>query len=213
MHVKTKHANGDVTVSAVPAGDQPSRNSKRRTYICFSITLTVLAVALIILILALTIFKSKKPITTVNSVAVRDVNATVNLLPPRVSINITLDVTISVKNPNKVGMTYRKSSAALRFKGHDIGSIPIPAGKIGSGDTKQMNLTLTVFADRLLTDVDVYGDVISGNFPLSTYTKISGKIRILNLFNIHVSSISTCNLKIDILNRKIVNQSCHYKNI
>ncbi|KAD1722738.1 hypothetical protein R6Q59_026305 [Mikania micrantha] len=216
MHVKRKHGNGEgdeETVTATPAGDdRPSRNSKRRRCICLSVTLSVLAVALIILILALTVFKSKKPITTVNSVAIKDVNATVNLLPLKISINISLDIMISVKNPNRIGITYRNSFAVIRYKRRDVGNIPIPAGKIGSGETKRMNLTVTVFADRLLSDIDVYGDVISGNFPLSTYTRISGKIRILNMFNIHVSSTSTCNLKIDILNRKIVDQSCHYKN-
>ncbi|KAK9067755.1 hypothetical protein SSX86_011866 [Deinandra increscens subsp. villosa] len=209
MHVKPKH--DEMTVTAIPAG---AGKSKRRRIICLSVSLTVLAAAgLLILILALTVFKSKQPITTVNSVAVKDVNATVNLLPVTVSVNISLDITISVKNPNRVGVTYRDSSAALRYRGREIGDVPIPGGKIGSGETKRLNLSLTVFADRLLSDVgDVYGDVMSGKFPLSSYTRISGRIRVLNMFNIHVSSTSTCDLKIDILNRKIVNQSCHYKN-
>ncbi|GKB08699.1 late embryogenesis abundant protein, LEA-14 [Tanacetum coccineum] len=196
----------------LPTGDHSSRSSKRGRCICLSLALTILAIGLIILILALTVFKSKKPVTTVNSVVLNDVNATVNLIPLRVSLNVSLDVTITVRNPNKVGFSYQNSSAALLYKGHDIGNVPIPAGKIGSDDSKQMNLTLTIFADRLLTDIDVYGDVISGNFPVSTYTKIKGKVRILNLFNIHVVSTSTCDLKIDVLNQKIAKQSCHYKN-
>ncbi|MFS7976451.1 putative Late embryogenesis abundant protein, LEA_2 subgroup [Helianthus anomalus] len=218
MHAKPKHTTEEeheatIVTAAIPASNHRTQTSNRRKCICISTTLTtLLAIALLILILALTVFKTKKPITTVNSVTINDINATINLIPLKISINISLDIKISVKNPNKIGITYHNSSAALMYKGRDVGNVPIPAGKIGSGDTKQMKLTLTVFADRLLSDVDVYGDVISGNFMLSSYTRIYGKVRVLNLFNIHVSSTSTCDLKIDVLNRKIVYQRCHYKN-
>ncbi|KAI3507272.1 hypothetical protein L1887_22181 [Cichorium endivia] len=212
MHAKRKSEDQE-TVSAIPGDHQPSRSHKRRRCICLTVTICVLiAVGLLVMILALTYFKSKKPVTTVNSVVLKDVNASVSLIPLRVSVNVSLDISISVKNPNKLGMKYRNSSAALRYEGKDIGNVPIPAGTIGSGETKQLNLTVTVFVDRLVRDVDVYGDVISGSLPLSTYTRVSGKVRILNLFNIHVVSTSTCNLKIDILKQRITDQNCHYKN-
>ncbi|XP_071741408.1 uncharacterized protein [Rutidosis leptorrhynchoides] len=102
---------------------------------------------------------------------------------------MSLNISISVKNPNKADITYQESSAALRYKDHDIGNVPIPAGKIGATDTKQLNLTLTIFGDRLLTDVSVYGDAISGSFPVSTYTKIKGKIRLK--FKITISNSLT----------------------
>ncbi|KVH94934.1 uncharacterized protein LOC112517687 [Cynara cardunculus var. scolymus] len=215
MHVKKKHH--QETLSAIPAVDdaQHSHTSpakRRRRCICFSVALTLLAVvALLILVLALTVFKSKKPVTTVNSVALIDVNASVTLLPLRVSLNISLDINISVRNPNKVSIKYRNSSAALRYKGQDVGNVPIPAGKIGSDGTKQLNLTLTIFADRLLKDLDIYRDVISGNFRVSIYSRISGTVRIVNLFNIHVVSTSTCDLNIDILKKRIVDERCDYK--
>nr|XP_043638451.1 uncharacterized protein LOC122609472 [Erigeron canadensis] len=211
---KIKHNTTDEeTTNAIPSGaDNPSRRSRRRKCLCLTIILTLLALGLIILILALTVFKFKKPITTINSVVLNDFNATIDLIPLKISINISLNIKLTVKNPNKLGISYKNSSAAIRYKGRDIGNVPIPAGKIGSDDTKPMNLTVTVFADRLLTNLDVYGDIITGTFPVSTYTRIPGRVRILHLFNIHVVSTSTCNLKIDIFNRKIADQSCHYKN-
>ncbi|KAJ0681340.1 hypothetical protein HanPI659440_Chr16g0634711 [Helianthus annuus] len=121
---------------------------KRRRCICLSIIIAaILLVALTILILALTAFKPKKPITTVNSVAVKDLDATVNLLPPRVSLNVTLDLDITIKNPNKVAVKFLNSSATLLYKGQVV--------------------------DRLLANVDVYADIIRGNLPVSTYTRIS----------------------------------------
>ncbi|KAL7589133.1 uncharacterized protein LOC111885768 [Lactuca sativa] len=199
-------------LTTIVADDKHRRKRKRRRCICLSVIAVIVLLALIILILALTVFKAKKPVTSVNSIAISDFDVSVNLLPPRVSLNISLDLDISIKNPNKVGVKYRNSSAILLYKDKDIGEVPIPAGEIGSDDTKRLNLTLTVFADRLLTNFDVYSDVISGSLPVSTYTKISGKARILNMFNIHISSVSSCDLNIDISNRRISNQTCHYKN-
>ncbi|KAL4572555.1 hypothetical protein LXL04_019335 [Taraxacum kok-saghyz] len=200
-------------LTTIIADDNYYRKRKRRRCICLSVIAAVIVVlGLIILILALTVFKAKKPVTTVNSVAIKDFDASINLLPPRVSLNISLDLDISIKNPNKVGVKYRDSSAILLYKGQAVGEVPIPAGEIGSDDTTQMNLTLTIFADRLLTNSDVYTDVINGNLPVSTYTKISGKARILNLFNIRIVSVSSCDLNIDISNQRISNQTCQYKN-
>lgn len=209
MHTKKDHENKDEeTINSIPGDSHSSRRSTRRRCICLSVTLPLITIGLLILILSQTVFKSKKPVTTVNSIILKDINADINLIPLTVSLNISININISIKNRNKVGITYKNSSAVLRYKSHDIGHVPIPAGKIGSEDTKHMNLTLTIFADRLLSDVNVYGNVISGNFPVSTYTRISGKIRVLNLFNIRVVTTSTCDLNIDILNRRIVSQKC-----
>ncbi|KAI3770956.1 hypothetical protein L6452_02104 [Arctium lappa] len=199
-------------LTTIIADDIHHRKRKRRRCICLSVIVLILAVALIILILALTVFKARKAVITVNSVQINDFDASVNLLPPRVSLNVSLDLDISIKNPNKVRIKYRDSSANLLYKGQVVGDVPIPAAEIGSGDTKRLNLTLTVFADRLLTNLDVYADVIRGNLQVSTYTRISGKARILNLFNVHFVSVSTCDLDINISNRRISNQICHYKN-
>ncbi|XP_076955875.1 uncharacterized protein LOC143630859 [Bidens hawaiensis] len=206
----------ELPLTTILADDKYNRKRKRRRCICLSVTaamvLIIVALALTILILALTVFKPKNPITTINSVMVKDLDASVSLLPPRVSLNVSLDLTITIKNPNMAHVKFRNSSAALLYKGQVVGDVPIPSDEIGSDGTKQLNLTLTVFADRLLTNVDVYGDIIRGNLPVSTYTKISGKARVLNLFNIRIVSVSSCDLDISISNRRVSNQTCHYRN-
>ncbi|KVI03233.1 uncharacterized protein LOC112512539 [Cynara cardunculus var. scolymus] len=192
--------------------DQSRKRKRRRCIIiCSSVIAVILVIALILLILALTVFKAKKPVLTVNSVELQDFGVSVNPIPIQVSLNMSLALDISIENPNKVGVKYRSSSAILRYKGKDVGEVPIPAGEIGSDTTKQMNLTLTVFADRLLSDSNIYGDFLSGNLPFTTYTKIKGKVRVL-FVHIHVSSTSTCDVNIDIQSRSIANQTCQYKN-
>ncbi|KAL8206012.1 hypothetical protein R6Q57_009563 [Mikania cordata] len=199
--------------TVVPNADYHRKRRRRRWIICLSlIAIIILLVALIIIILAFTVFKAKKPITTVNSVAVKDLDASVTLIPLRVSLNVSLGLDITIKNPNKVRVKFRNSSAILYYKGDVVGDVPIPSGEIGSDGSKQLNLTLTVFADRLLTNTNVYGEILGGNLTVSTYTRITGKARVLNLFNIRIVSISSCDLDISISDRRVSNQTCRNSN-
>lgn len=191
------------------------KKQKRRRCICLGCISCLLLTALIILILALTVFKAKRPITTVNSLSLADFKVDLDIPKLQVHLNVTLNILLTIKNPNKVGFTYSNTSAFLKYKTSLIGEAPIPPGKIKSNGNTPLNITLTVMADRLLSDSSVYSDVLSGNLPLTTYTKIKGKVRILHLFNIHAVSSTTCdfNINVNILagGGTLTNQTCHYK--
>ncbi|GAB4833098.1 hypothetical protein Ancab_031344 [Ancistrocladus abbreviatus] len=185
--------------------------SRRRRNICLITLAFLIAIALILVILGVTVFRPRRPITIVNSVSVQDVDFSLGLLPSlRVYINVTLLAGISVKNPNKVGMKYTNSSAFLDYRGVEVGEAPIAAGRISAGQTLRMNITLTVLADRLISNSELYSDLMNGTLPLSTRTRISGKVSVL-MFKIHVVSSTNCNLIISVSDRKITSQSCTYK--
>ncbi|KAL0375498.1 UNVERIFIED_CONTAM: hypothetical protein Sradi_3465500 [Sesamum radiatum] len=178
----------------------------RRRCICLWVTAVILGLGLLLLILGLTVFKAKRPLTTVNSVALDDLDFSVDITRLRVLLNVTLEVGISLTNPNRVGFKY---SPWLQVQRNDVGEVPVPAGKIGARDTRSLNLTLTLMADRLLSNSALYSDVISGTLPFQTYIRIAGKVRIL--FSIHVVTYTTCDLEINVANRTLSDQKCHYK--
>lgn len=169
----------------------------------------VLGLGLLFLILGLTVFKAKRPVITINSVSLENLDMAVDIARLRVLVNVTLDAGVSVHNPNRVGFKYTNSTAVLRHRGNEVGEAPVPAGRIGPRDTRSLNLTLSLMADRLLSDSALYSDVISGTLPFQTYIRISGKVRIL--FNIHVVTYATCDVDIDLANRTLSNLKCHYK--
>ncbi|KAG4952734.1 hypothetical protein HKD37_16G046425 [Glycine soja] len=143
--------------------------------VCLSLTGVVIAIVLLIVILALTVFKAKHPVTTVDSTKLEDFHMGLDTPKLRVDLNVTLHVDVSVKNPNKVGFKYSDSTAHLNYRGQLIGEVPIPAGEISSGETKGFNLTLTIMADRLLSNSQLLSDVASGTLPLNTFVMMSGK--------------------------------------
>lgn len=193
-----------------PPLDKPRR--RRRRNICLAVSAILFAILVLLLILGLVYFKAKQPVTTVNSVALKDLDFSLDIPKVALHLNLTLDVHVSVKNPNKVGFKYTNSTAFIKYRGQLVGEAPIQAGKISAGQTLPMNLTLTILADRLLSNSQLYLDVIStGKLSLATTTRVPGKVRILNIFNIHVVSYATCDVTVDVLQRKVVNQTCRYK--
>ncbi|XP_038689015.1 uncharacterized protein LOC119988145 [Tripterygium wilfordii] len=182
----------------------------RKRNVCFCVIATIVVIVLIIVILALTVFKAKRPVTTINAVSLKDLDVSLNLPRVRVNLNVTLDVDLSIKNPNKVGFKYKNSTTLLNYRGEQVGEVPITADKISAGETKAMNLTLTIMADKLLSNSQVYSDVIGGELPLSTFSRISGKVSIIGI-KLKVVSTTTCDFTVFISNRTVGDQHCKYK--
>ncbi|XP_004510083.1 uncharacterized protein [Cicer arietinum] len=178
---------------------------------CLTVTGVFIAIVLLIVTLALTVFKAKHPITTVDSLKLQNFNLNLDIAKLRVDLNVSLDVDVSVKNPNKVGFKYSNNIAHLNYRGQLIGEVPISAGEISSGETKGFNLTLTIMADRLFSNSQLYSDITSGTLPLNTFLTISGKVNILGFIKVHVVSSTSCDFAVNTSNKTIGNQQCQYK--
>ncbi|KAF8007583.1 hypothetical protein BT93_K1551 [Corymbia citriodora subsp. variegata] len=189
----------------------PPRRSHGCRNACIALMAAVVLIVALIVILAFTVFKAKRPVTTVNSTKLKDLDASPHLAPLGLHLNVTLDVDISVKNPNKVGFKYENSTCLLNYRGEQVAEVRIPAGEIGADRTKQMNVTLVVLADRLLSNSHAYSDYLSGVVPLSTYMNMSGKVTIMGLIKVHVVSMTSCNLSALVHERIVVNLQCTKK--
>eukprot|EP01018_Ginkgo_biloba_P000534 Gb_17477 [translate_table: standard] len=184
----------------------------RRPILCSAITIGILClIALLFVILAVTVFKTKNARITVNSVKLDDIHVSLDWLRLRVNLNVTLNMDLSVKNPNKASFKFTNSTTLLYYRGATVGQALIPAGKILADRTLNMTTKLTILADRLLTDSNLLSDARSGIFPLSTSTRISGRVNVLNVFKHHAVSYTFCNVSVFIWNQTIRNSECTYK--
>ncbi|XP_047979143.1 uncharacterized protein LOC125221056 [Salvia hispanica] len=182
---------------------------RRGRCICLSVTAALLALGLLLLILGLTVFKARHPTTRMDSVALDDLDFSVDLARLRVVVNVSLALGLTVHNPNRVGFKYHDGTALLRHRGNEIGEVPVPAGRIGARDTRSLNLTLALMADRIVSDSTLFNDVVSGTLPIQAYVKLSGKVRIV--FSIHVATYTTCDVDVILSNRTLSNLKCHYR--
>ncbi|KAI3447871.1 hypothetical protein Pfo_004536 [Paulownia fortunei] len=201
---------GQEDIHMLMVSPQRRRRKNTRRCICLWVTVVMIIVGLLFLILGLTVFKVKSVVMTVNSVALGDLDFSLDTARQTVLLNFTLDMSISIKNPNMVGFKYTNSTAFLRYSDEDVGEVPIIPGKIGVRDTRSLNITLVLMADRLFSNSTLYSDVISGTVPFQIYMRVAGKVPIL-FFNIHVVIYCSCDLGIHLASRNLSDSKCHYK--
>ncbi|XVF37618.1 hypothetical protein REPUB_Repub20aG0025000 [Reevesia pubescens] len=213
MEVEPLRTNNEKSMEEQPGSSATNGFKRRRKCrnICFGVMGVLIFIIILIVILAFTVFKAKNPVTTIDSVSLSNLRFSVDAARVQVLLNASLDVDLSIKNPNKVGFKFTDSAAQLNYRGQQVGEAPIPAGKISADETNPMNLTVTIMADRLISDSQFFSDVTNGELPLDTFVKISGKVNVLNLFKIHVVSSSSCDFTVFLSNSSIGDQNCKYK--
>lgn len=198
-------------LNKAPEAQDRNRRGRKLRNLCVGLTVVVVVIIILIVILAFTVFKPKHPVSTIDSIALDDLSLSMDIAALRIHLNVSLDVDLSIRNPNKVGFKYSNSSALLNYRGKLVGEAPIPAGKISSGETSPMNLTLTLMADRFLSDSQLISDATAGELPLNTFVKLSGKVIVFSIFKFHLVSTTSCDFTVFIPNRSVGNQQCQYK--
>lgn len=176
---------------------------------CGSCVGLIVLVGIIILILAFTVFKAKEPVITVDNVQLGSINLPSNLNMSNLNFTLSLQVAVSVYNPNHASFRYGSSMSYVYYRTITVGEAPIPAGKIGARGTEMLHTTLKVnSSSSVLTEPNLMADVASGVFPLSTYAQVSGRVNVLNIFKHHGRATSFCNLAISILTQSVLNMTC-----
>lgn len=185
-------------------------SGKRRKTCCIAVIGSIIGIVILLVILAFTVFKAKRPVTTYDNLSIEDLDVSLDFARLKVHVNVTLGADISVYNPNKVGFKYTNSTAFLNYRGELVGEAPLLAGDISAGGTEHMNVSLTVLADRLISNSEIFPDITSGVLSFNTVVKLSGKVEIL-FFKIHAVTSSSCDFNIYISNRTVGDQQCKYK--
>ena len=106
-------------------------SSKRRRNVYLAVTACLLsAIIITTVVLGFTLFKPKPIIATVNSISLEEMNVGLNVARFNVDLNITLDIDVSIENPNMYGLKYSDSNAQVYYRGNFVGEVPLPAGEI-----------------------------------------------------------------------------------
>lgn len=187
------------------------RRRKRRMLWCCGSTVALLLLLLIVcLILAFTVLKPRDPRLTVNSVSLDQFEFNFDATLLKLDLNVSLDLNLSIKNPNKASFKFSNSTTLLYYRGTNVGEARVPADKIGADSTIRMNITVNVLAGQLLSNGNAISDALAGSFPMSTWTRISGRVNFLNIFKHHAVSYTSCNTTIAVPAGSIITQECTY---
>lgn len=192
--------------------DQPLYRRHKRAFTCGGICACfVVLLGIVILVLALVVFKAKQPVIHIDSITLETLsisggNSSENL--SGTSVNLTLGVGVSVYNPNHASFKYTNSTSYMYYREMELGEAPIPAGQIGAKGTETLSTILKLNASRVLTNPNLLSDYLAGSFPITTSAEVSGRVNVLNVFKRHAKSFSLCSLSIVVSTRSVENMTC-----
>ncbi|GAV85089.1 LEA_2 domain-containing protein [Cephalotus follicularis] len=186
---------------------QPNKLHKRNCIMCCGcVTALLLIIAVTMLVLIFTVFRIKDPIITMNQVTIQQmVNTSINR---DLTQNVTLVADVSVKNPNVVSFKFGNTTTTASYGGTVVGEGRGPAGRAKAKRSIRMNITLDIMPQRLLAIPRFWSDVSSGALNMSSYTSISGKVKVLKIFNKHVVVRMNCTFTYNVSTQAILQDQC-----
>ncbi|CAM0954455.1 unnamed protein product [Alopecurus aequalis] len=174
---------------------------KRRCLLCCGgcCVLTVVIVGLLILILALTVFKVKDPRLTMNSVSLTALStgAGSGIADP-VATNATFTADVSIKNPNAVAFKFSQSATEVFYRGQTVSVAYVPDGSIGARRTARMNITVDILGDRFAREFNGTGLVLGQEYDLTTYTAMNGTVKVLGVYKKKLEITMNCSIIVEV---------------
>ncbi|CAN6346102.1 unnamed protein product [Urochloa humidicola] len=167
---------------------------------CGCCVTTAVIVGVIVLVLALTVFKVKDPRLTMNNVwltAISSGPGSGGIASP-VATNATIVADVSIKNPNAAAFKFSRSETDVYYKGQTVSVAYAPAGTARAHRTLRMNVTVDLLADRLTRVMNGTGLVFGQEYDIDTYTEINGRVNVLGIVKKHVGIKLNCSIVIEV---------------
>ncbi|KAG8086158.1 hypothetical protein GUJ93_ZPchr0010g10705 [Zizania palustris] len=200
-------ANSDVEEAARTATGWRSMEylrKRRRVLCCCGCCVTTLVViGIVILVLAVTVFRVKDPRITMNGVWLTALSTgpgggSGGGVTGNVATNATLTADVSVKNPNIAALRFSRSATDVYYKGQTISVAYVPAGKVGADRTVRMNVTLDLLADRLVQVLNGTGLILGQEYDLSTYTEMNATVKVLGIYKKDIEMTMNCSVVLEV---------------
>lgn len=183
-------------------------HNKRWLIWCGVVSAMILIISVTLLVLAFTIFRVKDPTIKINSVTFQGLDfVKINSSNLNPGTNLTVMANVSVRNPNVASFKFNNVTTMLYYNGTVIGEATTPPGLAKARKTIFVDVTMVVLVDRFLAVPRLQNDLIAGMLPVSSYTEVRGKVKIV--IKKHIEVKMNCTMTIDIKNMgAIKDQNC-----
>ncbi|KAJ7944979.1 Late embryogenesis abundant protein [Quillaja saponaria] len=161
---------------------------------CGCVTALFLILAVTFIVLLFTVFHVKEPVLRMNRVDI--VNVTTN--------NITVIAQVSVKNSNAASFKFSNTTTTIYHNGTVVGEGKTPPGIAKARRTLRINVTVEIMPEKILAT----GGLSKEALNMSSYTRIDGKVKILNIVKKKVVVKMNCTMEYNITNQEIQTQYC-----
>ncbi|KAD3336694.1 hypothetical protein R6Q59_028214 [Mikania micrantha] len=173
--------------------------SRRPMMICCVATAVILIIIIVTAItLYFTIFKPKQPEITTQSVTLESFSTNVFDVE---DTNVTLGITITIKNPNYGGFKYENSTSYVTYHGDVVAMAPVTADTIPSRGQHNVGATVLVIGKSLISNPNFLKDLATNTLNFTSTTTLKGKAIVLKLFKKKATTYSSCDVSLYILEK------------
>ncbi|XP_073296881.1 uncharacterized protein [Primulina huaijiensis] len=127
---------------------------------------------------------------------------------PEVSTDLTLNLTIRIRNQDFYSIQYVSSVFTIGYRGQKLGDVTSDAGNITARASSYVNATLQLERVEITSDVILLlDDLAKGEIKFDTETQIDGKLRVF-FFDLPIKPKISCEIVADTINETISQQNC-----
>ncbi|PIA30039.1 hypothetical protein AQUCO_05700028v1 [Aquilegia coerulea] len=166
----------------------------------------ILIIAVVITTLMITTFHVRPPEIKIIRIVIPQV-----LLNNKTTPTINIVAEFSVKNPNVASFKYGNSTSLLYYHGNKFGEGHTPSGQAKARRTHNMTMSIEVITSRILTDPNFLHEISSRILTMSSYTKLSGRVKIAKIIKKDVDVTLNCTITANITSQIIIDQKCKKK--
>ncbi|KAL8458223.1 hypothetical protein ACS0TY_035925 [Phlomoides rotata] len=128
---------------------------------------------------------------------------------PKVSLDLTLDLTVRIRNQDFYSMDYDSLLVAIGYRGKQLGYVTSDGGYIKAREASYVNATLQLERVEILTDVVLLlEDLAKGAITFDTESEIGGKLYAFFL-DLSLKTKMKCEVVVNTKVKTISSQSCY----
>ncbi|XWS50022.1 hypothetical protein CRYUN_Cryun12cG0052800 [Craigia yunnanensis] len=182
---------------------------KKKKYIqcCGCISALLLIQAVVVLVLFFTVFHIHDPKIQMNSITIQRLEFLSND-SLRTDVNVTLLADVSVKNPNVATFKFNNSTTLIYYGGRVVGEGNHLQGKAKARRTLRRNVTVEIVPEKILAVPSFMSDITSGALNISSYTRISGRVKIMNIIKKNVVVKFNCTMTYRLFDEDFHGETC-----
>ncbi|KAL4592512.1 hypothetical protein LXL04_005510 [Taraxacum kok-saghyz] len=171
---------------------------------CGIFAAVILIIAVVMLVLGFTVLHVKDPKIRMNSVAIVGLDGVNSTELRNGNVNLTVVADVSVKNTNVEGFKFEGFNSSLLYHGGTVVAVvEVPGGVIKARRTMRLNLEYEMMMKKMAGDPQFRRDLTAGNLTVLSYTRITGRVKILNIIKRQVTVTMNCSIAINVTSRGI----------
>ncbi|PQM38851.1 late embryogenesis abundant protein [Prunus yedoensis var. nudiflora] len=192
--------------SAVTA-DPAELKRKKRMRCLFYVTIFAVFQVIVITVFALTVMKIKSPKFRVRSASFSDFEVGNGTNP---SFNLDMDVKFGVKNTNFGHFKYEDGIVEFEYRGTRIGQVNVYEARARARSTRKVadSLELTSSGLSAKSQSQLASDISSGIIPITSASKLDGKINLMKVIKKKKSAHMNCTMEIVLATQSVQNIVC-----